>query len=532
MALRQLGLPATDSGFDIWAIFGQSNAAGTNGGADTNIDVIDADVWSYGYTGTYANQIVPAAEPLAQQGRQNNGVGPGMPFSKWVKGYLPRNRKVLLVPAAVAGSALVTTSTTGNNTWNPTVGAGGLYQNGLTQLQGALAAAGANARIAGILWLQGETEALGSVAASTYQSTFDSLITGYRSALGLPALPFLVLGYPPEDVYQNGTGSTWVSIAQVHANTPTRQAYSSFTPGPAGYGWGDNLHYTATGQRILGRAAAAGYPTALANATTPAVFTLAIAALITGATTVGSVLTANAAFSTTPDTTTYQWYRAGVAISGATGSTYTLVSADNANTISVTITGTKAGFTTLTTTSPSTVAVTTPGSINYADNFNRTSTTTLGTTSTGGATWTALAGTWGTDGAAAYNIGNTTGALAVVDSTHSDHTAQVTVSTADSGTGLLLRCTDAANWIVILWDATGTFSVYRNVAGSLTYVSVTGTTTSASGDTVKCVMSGSTGTIYRNGTQVATFSDSTTGTKAGIRADHNTGRLDNFSLTA
>ena len=50
-------------------------------------------------------------------------------------------------------------------------------------------------------------------------------------------------------------------------------------------------------------------------------------------------------------TLTYQWKRSGAAISGATAATYKVRSADHTHTITVTVTGTKAGYTTVSTTS-------------------------------------------------------------------------------------------------------------------------------------------------------------------------------------
>ena len=61
----------------------------------------------------------------------------------------------------------------------------------------------------------------------------------------------------------------------------------------------------------------------------------------------GSTLTANPGTWTSGTTLSYQWYRSGVAITGATAKTYKLVSADQADTMSVRVTGTKAGYTTV-----------------------------------------------------------------------------------------------------------------------------------------------------------------------------------------
>ena len=66
---------------------------------------------------------------------------------------------------------------------------------------------------------------------------------------------------------------------------------------------------------------------------------------ITGTAKVGSTLTANAGiWSPAPVTLSYQWYRDGAAISGATKSGYTLVNADAGKEIKVAVTGSKTGF--------------------------------------------------------------------------------------------------------------------------------------------------------------------------------------------
>src|SRR5690606_22695181 len=72
----------------------------------------------------------------------------------------------------------------------------------------------------------------------------------------------------------------------------------------------------------------------------------------------GQTLTANVgAWSPAPDAMTFQWSRDGAAITGATGMSYTLTPADLGKKISVTVTGSKGGYTSLTRTSALTPAV-------------------------------------------------------------------------------------------------------------------------------------------------------------------------------
>lgn len=79
---------------------------------------------------------------------------------------------------------------------------------------------------------------------------------------------------------------------------------------------------------------------------------------ISGTAKVGSTLTARAGtWTPAPVTLSYQWLRNGVAISGATSSTYKLTSTDKGKRITVRVTGTKTGYTTLAKTSAATATI-------------------------------------------------------------------------------------------------------------------------------------------------------------------------------
>ena len=75
---------------------------------------------------------------------------------------------------------------------------------------------------------------------------------------------------------------------------------------------------------------------------------------ISGSLKVGGTLTANPGTWTAGSTLTYQWYRNGAAISGATGPNYSPVSADALQTLSITVQGSKPGYTTMSMSSAST----------------------------------------------------------------------------------------------------------------------------------------------------------------------------------
>jgi hypothetical protein len=108
---------------------------------------------------------------------------------------------------------------------------------------------------------------------------------------------------------------------------------------------GSKLGYTAVAKTSVGTAAVA------AGTLTAPVPT------VSGTSKVGYTLTAAPGVWTSGTALKYQWYRSGVAIVGATASKYTLTSSDYAKSMSVRVTGAKAGYTTVTTASKGTAAV-------------------------------------------------------------------------------------------------------------------------------------------------------------------------------
>jgi len=129
------------------------------------------------------------------------------------------------------------------------------------------------------------------------------------------------------------------------------------------------LDAAVVGKRISVRvsSAKAGYTSAEAVTTaetaavvappTPAI-TVTKAPSVSGAAKVGTTLKATSgAYSVAGVQVAYQWLRGGVSIKGATKASYTLVAADKGKAISVRVTASKAGYTTVATTSKATAKV-------------------------------------------------------------------------------------------------------------------------------------------------------------------------------
>jgi hypothetical protein len=173
--------------------------------------------------------------------------------------------------------------------------------------------------------------------------------------------------------YQWLRGST--PIAKATASTYTLVADDAGKP----------ISVTVTGKK-------AGYTTAATTSAATAAIAKPLSATpaptITGTVKVGQILTAKAGtWSPATVTLKYQWLRGGTAIAGATASTYKPVTADAGAKLSVTVTGSKAGYVTVPKTSVATVAVT--GGV-----LTTTPAPTVTGTTTVGQTLTATPGTW------------------------------------------------------------------------------------------------------------------------------------------
>jgi len=255
-------LSPTDVGYDLILLWGQSNMSGRGASYDTTrYDPSDPRIQQWGASGTYAGVISQAVEPLAMKDVPS-GIGPGLVFARWYLHSTPVNRRVLLVPSALGGTQLSSAATTG---WRRSV-AGSLYAQAVAQAQAALTAAGANARIAAILWIQGETDGDNGISGATYQADLDALINGARTDLGVPTLPFVMGQMVPEYL---ATG-TRAAINTVHLATPSRVTRVRVAPGVIANNNNDGNHYNATAQRILGRSMFAAYQRVLTGTPDPA----------------------------------------------------------------------------------------------------------------------------------------------------------------------------------------------------------------------------------------------------------------------
>lgn len=137
------------------------------------------------------------------------------------------------------------------------------------------------------------------------------------------------------------------------------------------------------------KGARSGYtPVTVASAalTVPRVLTVPSKVALSGTRTVGSTLTAApGTWSPSPVTLRYQWLRDGSAIRSATSKTYKLGSADAGHEVSVRVTGSKSGYTTVSRTS---------AGVDVKWGFSSSPAPSVSGSASAGRTLTAVVGTW------------------------------------------------------------------------------------------------------------------------------------------
>lgn len=190
-------------------------------------------------------------------------------------------------------------------------------------------------------------------------------------------------------------GRTLTAVRGTWSPTPTAFGYQWFRDGVAIAGATASTYVTTAADadrsiavRVTG--ARVGYTTTRVMSSAKTVlraFTASPSPVVAGTVAVGRTVTASHdPWGPAPVTLTYQWYRGGTAIAGATARTYTLTASDAGKTVSVRVKGVKTGYTSVT---RSSAAVSVPRVLTVPSKVALSGTPTVGST------LTASPGTWG-----------------------------------------------------------------------------------------------------------------------------------------
>ncbi len=179
-----------------------------------------------------------------EAGDQVVGVGPGRTFGRLLHDFAP-DEEVGLIPAAVGGTPISAWLPRGVDPYDPTCHP---YDDAVARAR----AAQKDGEIVAILWHQGEGDA--SLQTPDYDSLLRQVIGNFRRDLGLAdTVPFIMgtLATFYGDKYPKivaGADAVEAAFENVVATTPYVGLVSAFDLPDRG----DQLHFSAEGQHILG----------------------------------------------------------------------------------------------------------------------------------------------------------------------------------------------------------------------------------------------------------------------------------------
>ncbi|MCB1130605.1 MAG: alpha/beta hydrolase fold domain-containing protein, partial [Verrucomicrobiae bacterium] len=222
--------PADKERFHIYLLMGQSNMAGRDTRQlDKQVD--DHRVLAMTPDGRW----LVARDPIHQKdGRIEPGAGPGIPFALEMRRADP-SATIGLVPCAVGGTPM--------KRW---IKGGDLYQRALGRARLASEAG----TIAGVLWLQGETDATKEPWANAYQARLSSMIRDLRKDLGKADLPVVVgqIGGFLSEKRQPYADTVRTAIRKVAGEVP----HVGYADSKGLDDKGDSLHFSAKAQHEFG----------------------------------------------------------------------------------------------------------------------------------------------------------------------------------------------------------------------------------------------------------------------------------------
>jgi hypothetical protein len=182
------GVEPPGKAFKVFLLLGQSNMAG-RGVVEPGDRVGNPRILAQQADGRW----VVAREPLHWDKPRVAGVGPGLAFARALLPKLTSAAFIGLIPAAFGGTRVAW--------WQKDYDGTQRWPNGETYFQHAVTCARAapKSSLAGVLWIQGESDK-GTAeldGGSAYRRDFHKFIRDFRAEVGAPDLPFVVATLKP-----------------------------------------------------------------------------------------------------------------------------------------------------------------------------------------------------------------------------------------------------------------------------------------------------------------------------------------------
>lgn len=273
---------------NVFLIGGQSNADGRAAvsGLPSNLQAPQNDVpLFYGISNSRATAIRKSELATLRPGLSNTSqFGPEVTFGRSMADYYAaKGGSIALIKYANGGTNLaVDWHADGTAT---TAGDGAIYKNfqsivtsGLAALQAANP--GATLQIAGMIWMQGESDS--NALSAQYEANLTAFINDIRLTYG-PNLPFVIGQLSANQTGTNsdagGTTENRNTVRAAQAAVASALPHTALvTTGTFGLN-ADNLHFSAAGQQALGSAFATQMQTLVA-VPEPATGAMAAGALV------------------------------------------------------------------------------------------------------------------------------------------------------------------------------------------------------------------------------------------------------------
>lgn len=207
---------------------------------------------------SYAGRGTTRAEPHAmhvplQFQSIGQGVSPAAAFAQELLPFVPESHNLVIAAGAWSQTSLVGA----DGDWNPaaTTADRAAYQNAVDLVTEGLANLPAGSEVIGALWAQGQGDYSATFDAD-YLSAFAAMRNQMQVDLGTGAIPWLILGPPPDGVaiYQDLFRETQQSMDQDSGHALAQPGVHTISH-PTGY-IEDGTHVTAWGSRVMGRLAA------------------------------------------------------------------------------------------------------------------------------------------------------------------------------------------------------------------------------------------------------------------------------------
>jgi hypothetical protein len=260
-----------DEGFDVFLLAGQSNSVGAGDSNDGFLDYTNPNILQYPSNGVYEKKIIVAQEPLTHKvSAASSKIGMHLTFAK--NYHKVTGRSVLLLPCAEGSTGFK------NNRWNP---GNDLYEYSINSILEVLNL-NSNNSLKAILWHQGELDAGSTEDIAAFPSRLDAMITGFRTRLNSPNLPFILGELQP--TYLAVTPPA-MAINNHLKNTPQRisNTFCVSSRGLTGNN-GEEIHFNAPSLRIFGKRYFDAYYGLYAATTIPAKVRSVIIGVVTATT--------------------------------------------------------------------------------------------------------------------------------------------------------------------------------------------------------------------------------------------------------